>query len=124
MEAALCLYRHGGSYAVPVFTLALLPADQVLSRGHRILVTVHGSYGAQIREDGASLRNAAAPAATRTSDRNDPCYQHVATTVRSHSTNRLSSAQSDPNLPFRHGIAGGSWGASDTVESILPRLNA
>src|SRR3954467_7994999 len=69
-------------------------------------VTVQLPRGAESREGGGLLRNAASPAATRNSNTGRPCWRHDATTVNSRSAKRLPAWLSEPKLPLRHSTAG------------------
>src|SRR5215207_2961281 len=68
-------------------------------------VTVQLPRGAESREGGGLLRNAASPAATRNANTGRPCWRHDATTVNSLSAKRLPAWLSEPKLPFRPSTA-------------------
>src|SRR5207248_11312819 len=95
-----------GVLAVPVWTGQSLrtPAQYPASTvGRRSSPRAGGKYrdrnhsapsGAGSSDGGGRPRNAASPAATRTSSSHRPYYRHVATTVSSHSANRLPASLS------------------------------
>src|SRR3954452_5704489 len=83
-------------------------------------VTVQLPRGAESREGGGLLRNAASPAATRNSNTGRPCWQHDATTVSRRSANRLPAALSDPKLPLRHSTTGRSARSATLLVGSTP----